>query len=139
MRVCGRVSLWWHVLYGGGEQTTGCSAKPPTRARHATHPLYTPHTHLPSPPLPSSSLLPRAPQVISTSGDTHLGGEDFDQRVMEYFIKLVKRKFKKDVSTDARALQVGRRWWRWWWWQAGHARCACRGCARVGRWLASRC
>ena len=31
-------------------------------------------------------------QVISTSGDTHLGGEDFDQRVMEYFIKLIKRK-----------------------------------------------
>ncbi|EFN50655.1 hypothetical protein CHLNCDRAFT_144025, partial [Chlorella variabilis] len=48
-------------------------------------------------------------EVISTSGDTHLGGEDFDQRVMEYFIKLVKRKFKKDVSTDARALQKLRR------------------------------
>ncbi|KAI3433911.1 hypothetical protein D9Q98_003713 [Chlorella vulgaris] len=48
-------------------------------------------------------------EVISTSGDTHLGGEDFDQRIMEYFIKLVKRKFKKDVSTDARALQKLRR------------------------------
>lgn len=46
-------------------------------------------------------------EVLSTSGDTHLGGEDFDQRVMEYFIKLVKRKYKKDVSTDSRALQVG--------------------------------
>ena len=47
-------------------------------------------------------------EVISTSGDTHLGGEDFDQRIMEYFIKLVKRKYKKDVSTDSRALQVRR-------------------------------
>jgi len=29
-------------------------------------------------------------EVISTSGDTHLGGEDFDQRVMDHFIKLIK-------------------------------------------------
>jgi len=28
-------------------------------------------------------------EVISTSGDTHLGGEDFDQRVMDHFIKVV--------------------------------------------------
>lgn len=33
-------------------------------------------------------------EVVSTSGDTHLGGEDFDHRVMEYFMKLVKRKYK---------------------------------------------
>ncbi|GFR49496.1 hypothetical protein Agub_g11414 [Astrephomene gubernaculifera] len=48
-------------------------------------------------------------EVISTNGDTHLGGEDFDQRVMEYFIKLIKKKYKKDVSGDARALQKLRR------------------------------
>lgn len=48
-------------------------------------------------------------EVVSTSGDTHLGGEDFDQRVMEYFIKLIKRKYDKDVSGDARALQKLRR------------------------------
>ena len=48
-------------------------------------------------------------EVISTSGDTHLGGEDFDQRIMEYFIKIVKRKYDKDVSKDARALQKLRR------------------------------
>ena len=48
-------------------------------------------------------------EVISTNGDTHLGGEDFDQRVMEYFIKLIKKKFKKDISGDARALQKLRR------------------------------
>ncbi|GIL83468.1 hypothetical protein Vretimale_11174 [Volvox reticuliferus] len=48
-------------------------------------------------------------EVLATSGDTHLGGEDFDQRVMEYFIKLIKKKFNKDISGDARALQKLRR------------------------------
>ena len=48
-------------------------------------------------------------EVISTNGDTHLGGEDFDQRVMEYFIKLIKKKYSKDISKDARALQKLRR------------------------------
>jgi len=48
-------------------------------------------------------------EVISTSGDTHLGGEDFDQRVMEYFLKLIKRKYGKDISTDAKAIQKLRR------------------------------
>ena len=49
------------------------------------------------------------PQVISTSGDTHLGGEDFDHRVMDYFIKLIKKKYKTDISKDNRALQKLRR------------------------------
>lgn len=31
-------------------------------------------------------------EVVSTAGDTHLGGEDFDHRVMDYFVKLVKKK-----------------------------------------------
>jgi hypothetical protein len=48
-------------------------------------------------------------QVISTSGDTHLGGEDFDHRVMDYFIKLIKKKYKADISKDNRALQKLRR------------------------------
>ena len=48
-------------------------------------------------------------EVVSTNGDTHLGGEDFDQRVMEYFIKLIKRKYQKDVKGDVRALQKLRR------------------------------
>ena len=48
-------------------------------------------------------------QVISTSGDTHLGGEDFDHRVMDYFIKLVKRKYNVDISGDNRAMQKLRR------------------------------
>lgn len=33
-------------------------------------------------------------EVQSTNGDTHLGGEDFDQRVMKYFIKLIKKKHR---------------------------------------------
>jgi len=48
-------------------------------------------------------------EVISTAGDTHLGGEDFDQRTMQYFIKLIKKKYKKDITGDARALQKLRR------------------------------
>jgi len=48
-------------------------------------------------------------EVISTNGDTHLGGEDFDQRVMEYFIKLIKKKYSKDISSDKKALQKLRR------------------------------
>ncbi len=48
-------------------------------------------------------------EVISTNGDTHLGGEDFDQRIMEYFIKLIKRKHGKDISGDAKAVQKLRR------------------------------
>lgn len=48
-------------------------------------------------------------EVLSTSGDTHLGGEDFDHRVMDYFIKLIKRKYKKDISKDNKALGKLRR------------------------------
>nr|CAB3493513.1 unnamed protein product [Digitaria exilis] len=48
-------------------------------------------------------------EVLATSGDTHLGGEDFDQRVMEHFIKLVRRKHGRDISKDGRALGKLRR------------------------------
>jgi endoplasmic reticulum chaperone BiP len=44
-------------------------------------------------------------EVLATSGDTHLGGEDFDQRVMQYFIKMMKSKSDVDISKDNRALQ----------------------------------
>merc|ERR1712080_444822 len=47
--------------------------------------------------------------VIATNGDTHLGGEDFDQRVMDYFIKLYKKKTGKDIRKDNRAVQKLRR------------------------------
>ncbi|KAH8965593.1 hypothetical protein BDL97_04G125300 [Sphagnum fallax] len=48
-------------------------------------------------------------EVLSTNGDTHLGGEDFDQRIMEYFIKLIKKKFNKDIGKDKRAIGKLRR------------------------------
>merc|ERR1712007_318186 len=44
-------------------------------------------------------------EVLATNGDTHLGGEDFDQRVMQYFIKMMKKKSDIDISGDKRALQ----------------------------------
>jgi heat shock protein 5 len=48
-------------------------------------------------------------EVLSTNGDTHLGGEDFDQRVMQYFIKMLKKRDSSDISNDKRALQKLRR------------------------------
>lgn len=48
-------------------------------------------------------------EVVATNGDTHLGGEDFDQRVMEHFIKLIKKKTGKDIRSDDRAVQKLRR------------------------------
>ena len=43
-------------------------------------------------------------EVLSTAGDTHLGGEDFDQRVADHFVKIFKRKHGVDITSDARAL-----------------------------------
>jgi heat shock protein 5 len=48
-------------------------------------------------------------EVLATNGDTHLGGEDFDQRTMQYFVKVFKTKYKKDMATDKRSLQKLRR------------------------------
>jgi len=48
-------------------------------------------------------------EVLATNGDTHLGGEDFDQRIMAYFMKLFKKKHKKDMSKDKRSIQKLRR------------------------------
>lgn len=48
-------------------------------------------------------------EVLATNGDTHLGGEDFDQRLMAYFIDLVKTKYNKDISKNLRALAKLRR------------------------------
>ena len=48
-------------------------------------------------------------EVIATNGDTHLGGEDFDQRVIEHFIKVFKKKTGKDIRKDDKAVQKLRR------------------------------
>ena len=44
-------------------------------------------------------------EVKATAGDTHLGGEDFDNRMVEYFVAEFKKKFKKDMSENQRALR----------------------------------
>ena len=44
-------------------------------------------------------------EVLATAGDTHLGGEDFDQRVTEHFVKAFKKKHGVDIKSDVRALQ----------------------------------
>ncbi|KAF9574301.1 ATPase with role in protein import into the ER [Mortierella alpina] len=43
-------------------------------------------------------------EVLSTAGDTHLGGEDFDQRVIEHFVKLYKKKNGKDITSDLKTM-----------------------------------
>ncbi len=48
-------------------------------------------------------------EVLATSGDTHLGGEDFDQRVMGHFMRVMKRKNGVDISGDKGALQILRK------------------------------
>lgn len=48
-------------------------------------------------------------EVLRTSGDTHLGGEDFDQRVMQHYIKMMDKKHNVDISKNKPALQKLRR------------------------------
>merc|ERR1712078_731701 len=44
-------------------------------------------------------------EVKATAGDTHLGGEDFDNRMVNHFVQEFKRKNKKDITGNARALR----------------------------------
>ena len=44
-------------------------------------------------------------EVRSTAGDTHLGGEDFDNRIVNHFIQEFKRKYGKDIRQNSRALR----------------------------------
>ncbi|XP_060068700.1 heat shock protein 70 B2-like [Ylistrum balloti] len=44
-------------------------------------------------------------EVKATAGDTHLGGEDFDNRVVNHFVQEFKRKYGKDLSKNSRALR----------------------------------
>ncbi|KAF7281895.1 hypothetical protein GWI33_004095 [Rhynchophorus ferrugineus] len=44
-------------------------------------------------------------EVKSTAGDTHLGGEDFDNRLVNFFAEEFRRKFKKDLTKNPRALR----------------------------------
>ena len=44
-------------------------------------------------------------EVKATAGDTHLGGEDFDNIMVTHFIKEFQRKYRKDISSDKRAVR----------------------------------
>lgn len=44
-------------------------------------------------------------EVKSTAGDTHLGGEDFDNRMVNHFVQEFKRKYKKDLTSNKRAVR----------------------------------
>jgi len=44
-------------------------------------------------------------EVKSTAGDTHLGGEDFDNRIVDHFVKEFKRKHQRDITGNKRALR----------------------------------
>uniref|UniRef100_A0A2K5MC30 Heat shock protein family A (Hsp70) member 8 n=1 Tax=Cercocebus atys TaxID=9531 RepID=A0A2K5MC30_CERAT len=59
-------------------------------------------------------------EVKSTARDTHLGGEDFDNRMVNHFIAEFKRKRKKDISENKRAI-----------------RCFCTACERTKHTVSS--
>ena len=42
-------------------------------------------------------------EVVATAGDTHLGGENFDQKLTEHFAKIFKKKNNVDLRKAARA------------------------------------
>jgi heat shock protein 1/8 len=44
-------------------------------------------------------------EVKSTAGDTHLGGEDFDNRMVQHFVEEFRRKFGKDLSKNPKSLR----------------------------------
>jgi len=48
-------------------------------------------------------------EVVATNGDTHLGGEDFDQRVMDYLLKAFKKSTGKDAAQNKKAIGKLRR------------------------------
>jgi heat shock protein 1/8 len=44
-------------------------------------------------------------EVKATNGDSHLGGEDADNRLVQHFVKEFKRKFNKDPSSNMRSMK----------------------------------
>ena len=43
-------------------------------------------------------------EVLATAGDTHLGGEDFDHRVMDYFVKQYNKRNNVDITKDLKSM-----------------------------------
>jgi L1 cell adhesion molecule like protein len=44
-------------------------------------------------------------EVKTTAGNTHLGGEDFDNKMVKHFVQIFRRKYQKDLKTNMRALR----------------------------------
>ena len=44
-------------------------------------------------------------EVVSTNGDTHLGGEDFDHRILDYLLKKLKKQHGKDFKNNKSVIQ----------------------------------
>jgi heat shock protein 5 len=44
-------------------------------------------------------------EVVATNGDTHLGGEDFDHRILDYLLKKIKKQHVKDLKNDKTVIQ----------------------------------
>ena len=44
-------------------------------------------------------------EVVSTNGDTHLGGEDFDHRILDYLLKRIKKQHGKDLKNNKSVIQ----------------------------------
>ncbi|XXG54762.1 hypothetical protein AAC387_Pa03g2560 [Persea americana] len=53
----------------------------------------------------TSSTFEKNVLIFDLGGDTHLGGEDFDSRMVHYFVWEFKRKHKKDINGNPRAIQ----------------------------------
>lgn len=44
-------------------------------------------------------------EVLATSGDNHLGGDDFDERIVNYLIEILRKEYKADIRKDPAAMQ----------------------------------
>jgi len=44
-------------------------------------------------------------KVLAIAGDTHLGGEDFDDRLVHHFIEEIKRRYRHDLTPNKRAIR----------------------------------
>ncbi len=44
-------------------------------------------------------------EVLATNGDNHLGGDDFDERIVDFLLKEIKAKYKVDIRKDIAAMQ----------------------------------
>ena len=111
---CFRLCSWWCVpealplkAAARGRHDTDCACMPETSFSHSSHTSDHTFPPAPSPHLPPSLPPPPSPppQVKATAGDTHLGGEDFDNRLVNFFVQEFKRKYKKDISPNPRALR----------------------------------